>query len=404
MRSFVSRCLPLLLLAPLLLVGCSFQCVCVKSCSLRCAADDAPAPTAASEPIIQLASCSEPEQPQESTGPQACGRPCPRPQWGGIYPTVLTPWNCDGTVDAAALAVQIEYQLAGGVHGLLVLGTLGEGQYTNAAGREVVISTAVAAAKGCVPVVVGIHTADAYCAIEQMRQAKRLGAAAALVKFTGCPNSKFCQAFAFFNAVANAPADAQLPIFIYYYPALTGIKHTPQEIAYLLMLPNVVGIKESLLDLNHIEEQMRLVCGWGKIFLSGTALNLTQFQAIGGHGAMCPEAALMPCRTVNAYRLAYENCCTEAAREIQKQLFVIAPLLTQLPVSEGCARQLTMTSADLRCRGFAGAEASPAKMKAAMGGLGIPISPLVAPPQKQLGACDRLQVERALEKLPSLAP
>src|SRR5262245_32275930 len=101
----------------------------------------------------------------------APGAPC---CWGGIYPTVLTPWNCGGCgVDVAALAAEIQYQLHGGVTGLLVLGTLGEGEYATMEEREQVITTAVTVAGGCcVPVIVGIHACDCNVALEQLRQAK----------------------------------------------------------------------------------------------------------------------------------------------------------------------------------------------------------------------------------------
>ena len=63
-------------------------------------------------------------------GPQRC---CPARGpapggWAGIYPTVVTPL-CECGVDTVSLERQLRHELAGGVHGLLVLGTIGEGQY-----------------------------------------------------------------------------------------------------------------------------------------------------------------------------------------------------------------------------------------------------------------------------------
>jgi 4-hydroxy-tetrahydrodipicolinate synthase len=336
-----------------------------------------------------------------------CCSPCCGPRirlpFCGIYPTVLTPWTCAGAVDVPALACQLEYQLNGGVDGLLVLGTIGEGAYTNDAGRAMVIATAVAQAKGR-PVVAGIHTADPRVARAQMKQAKELGAAAVLVKYTGCPCTEIAVVRDFYRRLTLAPAAERLPVFVYYYPSQTKNKFTPEEVASILALPGIAGIKESILDLKHVERQMALVRGQGRIFLSGTALNLTQFIAIGGHGAMCPEAALMPCRTARAFREAYDLGRCDCAREIQKDLFVVAPLLQRVPVSEGCARALTMCSQDRKSNQFMGPEASPAKLKAALSGLGVGMNALVAPPQKQLDGCDQLQVDRALLRLRELAP
>ena len=119
---------------------------------------------------------------------------CCKPCWGGIYPTVLTPWNCNGCgVDTAALAAEVQYQLCGGVHGLLLLGTLGEGMYASEQERAEVITTAVATVAGKVPVVVGIHTGDVQCALNQLHQAKALGAQAVLVKYLGPKCAPFCR-------------------------------------------------------------------------------------------------------------------------------------------------------------------------------------------------------------------
>lgn len=404
------RSLLLALLLPLFSAGCSFHYA--KACTFRLWCLTTEAEQVGGDGIIQVATCIEPGDGgvpctvhfDDCPAPQASGLACERPRWGGIYPTVLTPWTCEGCVDVPALTRQLEYQLAGGVHGLLVLGTLGEGEYASPAGREVVIRTAVTAANGRVPVVAGIHSSHADVALAQMRQARELGASAVLVKFTGCADTDFCEVLCFFQALASAPADTQLPIFVYYYPSQTGLTFSPEQLASLLLLPNVVGSKQSNLDLRHIEKQMNLVAGSGRVFLSGTALNLTQFWQIGGHGAMSPEAALLPCRTVTAYRAAYEAGDLASAREMQKELFVVAPLIQAMPVSEGTARCLTMCSQDHKLPQFTGKEASPAKMKAALNGLGICISPLVAPPQRQLGFCDEVQVNCLLPKLRCLAP
>src|SRR3954452_18952503 len=88
-------------------------------------------------------------------GPCACG--CP---WTGIYPLVLVPYGCGCDVDEAALEAQVRHQLAGGVSGLLVLGSIGEGEYVTPDVRAQMIRTTTRVVNGCVPVVVGIHTCD----------------------------------------------------------------------------------------------------------------------------------------------------------------------------------------------------------------------------------------------------
>ncbi len=68
---------------------------------------------------------------------------CSCTPWAGIYPTVVMPFCHDGRIDAASLERQIRFQVHGGVRGVLVLGTIGEGEYATLEERAQVIATAV---------------------------------------------------------------------------------------------------------------------------------------------------------------------------------------------------------------------------------------------------------------------
>lgn len=313
-----------------------------------------------------------------------CGNPCcPKPPpapvrpcgcvqgWGGIYPTVLSPWTCEGTVDVQALAAELAYQLNGGVHGLLLLGTIGEGEYATMDDRAAIISTAVAVNQGRVPIVAGIHTSDPATALTQIQQAKALGAHAVLVKYAGSPGAPYPVVHCFYKALADANI---LPVFYYHFPSNTGLKLTSAEVAAILKLPNMVGIKESTLNLHEVEDHIRLTRGCGRVFLSGTALNLTQFLSVGGHGAMCPEAALLPEKTVCAFELMYCRGLRKEARAVQKELFELTPVLRGRFARPGAARVMMMSAQDHKMPQPMGRDPSPADLKAALQQKGIPIS------------------------------
>ncbi len=327
--------------------------------------------------------------------------PCPaipcKPQWAGIYPTVLTPWCCNGCgVDTEALTKEIRYQLVGGVHGLLVLGTLGEGMYANDSERAQVITTAVSLTRGKLPVIVGIHTGDAGCAMEKLQQAKALGAQAVLVKYTGPACTPFCEVLGFYESLSRS---GLLPIFYYHIPGSVERKLTPQEVVHILSLSNVVGAKESTLDLREVQAHIQGVCGQGKVFLSGTALNLTQFRSVGGHGAMCPEAAILPADTVSAYETAYDVGNRSAARKQQRDLFVLAPLLKGGLITENGARMLTMASQDLKLPQKLGRDTSQARLKATLNSLGFTMNATVKPELPALSTWDRHIVSTTVKKI-----
>ncbi|MBL8825282.1 MAG: dihydrodipicolinate synthase family protein [Planctomycetia bacterium] len=322
---------------------------------------------------------------------------CCRPAWSGIYPTVLTPWNCTGCgVDTEALARQIKYQLFGRVNGLLVLGTLGEGMYASHEERAQVISTAVAVVQGKVPVVVGIHSSDIFSALDQLKQAKNLGASAVLVKYTGPARTPFCDILGFYQMLAQAH---ELPVFYYHMPGSVDRPLKADEVIQILSLDNVIGAKESTLDLREVQKHISGTTGLGKVFLSGTALNLTQFQAIGGHGAMCPEAAILPVDTVLAFETAYETGARRDARAQQRDLFILAPLLKGGIITANSARMVTMTAQDLKLPQRLGRDTSQARLKATLHRLGFPMNSIVKPDLPQLSAWDRHIVNSTVNKL-----
>ncbi|GIW79512.1 MAG: hypothetical protein KatS3mg105_1319 [Gemmatales bacterium] len=326
--------------------------------------------------------------------PASAATPCT--PCGGILPTVITPFRCSGEgVDIASLEKQIQYQLACGVHGLLVLGTMGEGQYVTWEERRTVIATAVRLAFPKVPVVVGIHTGDVDEAARQMELARELGASAVLVKLTGNPRASFDEVHSFYWQLADASV---LPIVMYYYPAQTHVHLRPREIAAILAHPNIVGIKESLLNLGAVQRHIRACRGMGKTFFSSTALNLSQFLDIGGHGAMCPEAAMLPSQVVQAYSACASGRVAEA-RDIQKYLFELTPILRTQWTSPTLSRIVLMAAQDRKMFVPMTDDQPQAQIKYALNLLGIPTLPLVKAPLPPLTERGAKAVNKAVSRL-----
>jgi 4-hydroxy-tetrahydrodipicolinate synthase len=315
--------------------------------------------------------------------------------WAGIYPTVLTPLHCHGGVDTESLERQLHFELQGGVHGLLLLGTIGEGQYVTVEERAQVIVTAVRVAGPHIRVVVGIHTCDPDSARSQLLQARDLGAAAVLVKYIGNPRASAAEVLGFFAALDELHA---LPIFYYHYPSQTGLKLSPEAVAHILELAGVAGIKESTLNLRETQAHIRLTGGQGKTFLSGTALNLTQFLALGGHGAMCPEAVLLPGPTVQAYE-AYLYGRQDEARSLQAELFTMTPILQSRPTPTVMTRAMLTCAEDHKMPVPMGKDQPQARLKYALTCLGVATPVEVKCPLPPLTPKEEKRVQATVSKL-----
>jgi 4-hydroxy-tetrahydrodipicolinate synthase len=323
---------------------------------------------------------------------------CSCTPWAGIYPTVVMPFCHDGQIDAPSLERQIHFHVRGGVRGVLVLGTIGEGEYATLEERAQVIATAVRAAGPSVPVVVGIHTYKLDCAAIQVHQAKELGAAAVLVKFIGKPQASVAEVLGFYSALCDL---SPLPIFYYHYPSETKLHLSAQDVAHIISLPGIVGIKESTLNLREVRDHICLTRGQGKTFLSGTALNLTQFMDLGGHGAMCPEAVLLPGPTVQAYA-AYRRGCRDEARSIQSEFFEMIPILRARPTPPAMARLMLTSAQDHMMPVPMGKDQPQARLKAALNFMDLQTPVCVKCPLPPLTCHDRKQVESAVSRLVSI--
>src|SRR5262245_38612891 len=99
----------------------------------------------------------------------------------GVISVMVTPFSDDGAVDEASLDRLVEFLVEKKVHGLTVLGVMGEASRLLEEERNRVASRVIGRAKGRVPVVVGAGGGGSRVAIEFSRRAEGLGAAALLV-------------------------------------------------------------------------------------------------------------------------------------------------------------------------------------------------------------------------------
>src|SRR6478736_3980271 len=164
-----------------------------------------------------------------------------QPLFKGVLPALVTPFR-DGSVDEEAFARLVERQIAGGVHGLVPVGTTGETATLSHDEHRRVVELCVATARGRVPVVAGAGSNATDEAIELVRHAKTVGADAALVvtPYYNRPSQEGL--YAHYRAINDA---VQLPVIVYNVPGRTGVDISNEVLERLSKLPNIVGIKDA---------------------------------------------------------------------------------------------------------------------------------------------------------------
>ncbi len=211
------------------------------------------------------------------------------PLFRGVLPALVTPFR-DGAVDETAFVALVERQIAGGVHGLVPVGTTGETATLSHDEHRRVVELCVKTAKGRVPVIAGAGSNSTAEAIELVQHAKAIGADAALVvtPYYNRPSQEGL--YAHYAAINEA---VQLPVLVYNVPGRTSVDISDATLARLSVLPNIVGVKDATGDMARATLQ-RITCGDGWVMLTGDDPTALGYMAHGGHGCISVTANVAP--------------------------------------------------------------------------------------------------------------
>ena len=237
-----------------------------------------------------------------------------RPLFKGVITALITPFR-DGKVDEAAYRRLIERQIAGGVHGIVPVGTTGESATVSVDEHKRIVELCVETVAGRVRVIAGAGASATDKAIDLVRHAKTVGADGALVVTPYYNRPSQDGLYAHFAAVNDA---VQLPVLLYNVPGRTGVDLADATTARLSQLPNVVGIKDATGDLGRVTRQ-KLDCAEGFSLISGDDPSWLGYLAHGGHGVISVTSNVAP-RAMSDLFAAFEAGDLEQARALQDRL------------------------------------------------------------------------------------
>ena len=287
----------------------------------------------------------------------------------GALTAIVTPMH-DGKVDEQGLVDLIEFQIAGGIHGLVPCGTTGESATLDFDEHKRVIELTVQTVKGRVPVIAGTGANNTLEAIELTASAKESGADAVLsvVPYYNKPSQEGL--YQHYRAIAEA---VDIPMILYNVPGRTVTNMLPATVARLAEIDSIIGIKEATGNLNQVSEVIRL-CPDDFIVLSGDDFTSMPTVLIGGRGVISVTSNIDPAGMAEMMQAALEGDLARA-KVIHYRLFALMGTMFCYPSPAPAKKALELMgkirSAEVRLPMTQMDEASLAKLKAAMADVGL---------------------------------
>ncbi|MDD5698994.1 MAG: 4-hydroxy-tetrahydrodipicolinate synthase [Victivallaceae bacterium] len=208
-------------------------------------------------------------------------------QLQGVYTALVTPFS-NGQVDYAVLRELVERQIAGGVDGIVPVGTTGESPTLSFAEHQQVIEEVIRAANKRCTIIAGTGANSTAEAIELTKHAKAAGADASLqvTPYYNKPTQEGL--YRHFSAVAD---EAGLPIVLYNVPGRTGVPIAVDTVARLSRNPNVIAVKEAAGSTERVSQVLD-VCEI--TVLSGDDALTLPMMAVGATGIISVASNLIP--------------------------------------------------------------------------------------------------------------
>ena len=228
--------------------------------------------------------------------------------WHGVFPAAVTHFHDDQSLDLPATLRHIDAMIAGGIHGLIMLGTVGENCSLEYAEKlEVLRATVVHVAKR-IPVLTGVAEASTRLACRFAADAQKIGCDGLMVLPAMVYKSDPRETVAHFRSVAAA---VDLPVMIYNNPVSYGVDITPQIFVDLGDEPRFVAIKESSENVRRITD-IKILCHDRFALFCGVDDLVLEAQLLGAIGWVSGLVNAFPAENRHLWDLAIAGRREEA--------------------------------------------------------------------------------------------
>jgi 4-hydroxy-tetrahydrodipicolinate synthase len=246
---------------------------------------------------------------------------------------MVTPLNAKRGLDKAGVKNMVKHLLDGGVDGIFLLGTTGEGPHIAYAVRRELVKETCRLVKGRVPVLVGITETDMEDALAFAKDCKAFGAAGVVAAPPYYFKLTQAECVAWFTEMADR---LPLPLVIYDMPAHTDTTLEPATVAKLAAHPNIVALKDSssvIALFNKFRVALEPFAERFSLFM-GPDEAMGEAMLLGADGGVCTGANLWP-REFKAMYLAAKAGDVDKVRKLQRFATMSSYLLYGLGQGQG---------------------------------------------------------------------
>ena len=238
-----------------------------------------------------------------------------RVDWHGSFAVIVTPFSADGAIDEGAYRQVIDLVIDAGCHGVISAGSTGEFFLMTDDERKRVLSIAADQAAGRVPVLAGTSAVRTGDVVSMTRYAAQAGCSGAMILppiYIGVDERELIE---FYTRVAG---ESGLPIMLYNSPRAVRTFLAPRTVEKLLVLDNVVAIKDSSMDMRNMSDLVRY-CGDDIQVFVGLEDLLLPALSIGAVGAVAMVPQVVGRMAVELYETAVSGDMARAL-ELHKKI------------------------------------------------------------------------------------
>jgi 1-pyrroline-4-hydroxy-2-carboxylate deaminase len=220
--------------------------------------------------------------------------------WHGVFPALTTQFREDESIDIDATAAHLEKMIASGIHGVILLGSVGENTALSYEEKLMVLRELKPVVNGRIPLLSGVAENTTRTACQYARDCEAIGIDGMMVLPAMIYKADRREAMTHFRAVANSSG---LPIMVYNNPPSYFVDLTPDCFVELADQPTLVSIKESSGDPRRITDLKNTV-GDRYLLFSGVDDLVVESAMLGAIGWVSGLVNAFP----DENRVLWEHC------------------------------------------------------------------------------------------------